>query len=451
MLADRRLALALVLLLAVVCRAAGAGDRLGADEGYTWLVAGAPGLDALLERLARYENTPPLYYLLAAPLPDADEVWLRLPALVAGVAAVPVLYAVVRPLLGTAAALLAALGLAVAPYHVSFSDYARAFTLATLAMLLALWAAARLAQGGRRRWWWLYGAAAAAALYSQYYAALFLLPLAAALAATRSRPLREVVALGLAPFLVLVPWIPELLDSRELAGETKVDPTYASPSPGSLRDSVASLFFGEHGAAGASAGRWLQLLAVAAALAVGVALLRRRARTDERAGLALWLIGATAAGTLVLHAVVVLIGPDVFQQRYLTGVLPLCVALLAGGVASLEWRAAVPGVAAVLVLAGVAVIVQREGRELEPDYARVEELVARERPRAVLTNSAVVAYYLRELPATLDRPFNLSYGEEILYSPPYVVVDDDAVGDGARPGPGRITRVGRIVVRAVRR
>ena len=143
-----------------------------------------------------------------------------------------------------------------------------------------------------------------------------------------------------------------------------------------------------------------------------------------------------------------MVGPDVFQQRYLTGVLPLCVALVAGGVAALRWRAAVPAAAAVAVLAGIAVIAQRSGRELEPDYGRVERLTRAERPRAVLTNSAVVAYYLRELPATLDRPFNLGYGEEYLVSPPYVVVDDEDVGDGARPSPGRGTRVGRIVVRA---
>ena len=444
MLADRRLALGLIVLLAAACRAAGAGDRLGADEGYTWLVAGAPGIDAFLDRLALYENTPPLYYLLAAPLPESDEVWLRLPAIAAGVAAVPVLYAAVRPLLGTSAALIAALGLAVAPYHVSFSNYARAFTLATLAMLVALWAAARLAQGGRRRWWWLYAAGAAGAVYSQYYAALFLVPLVLALAATRARPLREVLGLGLAPFLTLVPWVPELLDSRDLAGETKVDPTYPAPSPGSLRDLVASLFFGEHGAAGASAGRWLQLLVVVGLVVAAVVLLKRR---DERD--ALWLLGGTAAGTLVLHGVAAVAGLDVFQERYLTGLLPLVVALLAGGVASVAWRPALPAAAAVLVLGGIAVIVQREGRELEPDYERVERVVAEERPRAVVTNSAVVAYYLRDVPATLDRPFNLGYGEEPLLVPPYAVVDDEDVGDGARPGPGRRARVDRIVVRTV--
>ena len=51
----------------------------------------------------------------------------------------------VRPLLGERAAGLAALGLAVAPYHVSFSDYSRGFTLAALRCDPCLWAAARLA------------------------------------------------------------------------------------------------------------------------------------------------------------------------------------------------------------------------------------------------------------------------------------------------------------------
>src|SRR4051812_46554616 len=153
---DRRVLLGAIVLVALACRTAGAGDRLSADEGYSWLVASAHGPGAFLDLLARYENTPPLFYLLLSPLPLDDEVWLRLPSLVAGVAAVPVLYAAVRALLGTRAALLSALALAVAPYAVSFSNYARGFTLATLGMLVALWAAARLARDGRSRWWWLY-------------------------------------------------------------------------------------------------------------------------------------------------------------------------------------------------------------------------------------------------------------------------------------------------------
>src|SRR3954447_10672646 len=90
-LGDRRVLLAAIVLLALACRLAGAGDRLSADEGYSWLVASAPDAGTVLARLARLENTPPLFYLLLSPLPlHDDEVWLRLPSLLAGVAAVPV-------------------------------------------------------------------------------------------------------------------------------------------------------------------------------------------------------------------------------------------------------------------------------------------------------------------------------------------------------------------------
>jgi hypothetical protein len=116
---------------------------------------------------------------------------------------------------------------------------------------------------------------------------------------------------------------------------------------------------------------------------------------------------------------------------------------------SLPWRAAAPATAAVLVALGVAVIVQRSDRELEPDYERVAAAVEAVRPRVVLTNSAVVGYYLRDLPVRLDRPFNLPRGDEEGAKPPYVVVDDERVGDGHRAGPGRVSAVEELVVRVV--
>jgi 4-amino-4-deoxy-L-arabinose transferase-like glycosyltransferase len=443
-LADRRVLLGLIVLVALGCRLAGAGDRLSADEGYSWLVASAHGWQGFLDALARYENTPPLYYLLLRPLSLDDEVWIRLPALVAGVAAVPVLYAIVRPLAGTRAALLGALTLAVAPYAVSFSDYSRAFTLATLAMLVALWGAVRLAAGGSRRWWLAYAAGAVTAIYSQYYAVLFLLPLVGALAFELRARWREVVLVGLAPLLAIVPWIHQIQRSRDLAGVTKVDPTYPGPSPGAVRDLAARLTFGEHGTAGSAALRWLQLLAVAVALGAAVAVLWRGSRP------LLVLIGGTAAGTLVLHALTAIVGPDVFAPRYLTVLIPLAAGLIGAAVGSLPWRAAVPAAVAALLALGVAVVVQRSGRELEPDYARVRALAREARPRVVLTNSAVVSYYLRDMHPLLDRPFDLGPGAETLAQRPYAVVDDDRVGPGARSGPGRRVAVEGILVRLVR-
>ena len=69
-----------------------------------------------------------------------------------------------RPLLGTRAALLSALGLAVAPFALASANLARGFSTADLSQLVVVWAAARLAAGARRRWWWLYGAGSVVAL-----------------------------------------------------------------------------------------------------------------------------------------------------------------------------------------------------------------------------------------------------------------------------------------------
>ena len=446
--ADRRVALGAIALLALALRLAGIGDRLSADEGYSWLVASAGSADAFLDRLAAYENTPPLFYALLAALPLDDEAWLRVPSLVASVAAVGVLYAIVRPLLGTPAALLAALGLAVAPYHVSFANYSRAFMLAGLGLLLAAWAAARLVQGSRRRWWWLYASGAVLALYAEYDAALFLAALAGALLWIGTPPRREVALFAALPVLGLAPWAGQVARALDALDETKVAPVYPSASPGALRDVVTALAFGEHGSAGIVSLRWLQFLAVTAVVGGSLWLLWRGEGVQRTAAR---LLGGTVAGALVLHGLAAVVGPDVFAQRYLTTLIPLAVALGAGGVAALRWRPAAPLAAAALVAAGVVVFAERSGRELEPDPAPLRAAVTAARPAEVLTNSATIAFHLRHLPVTLDRPFGLDPGEELGCAAPCVIVDDTRVAGGARPGPGARRRVGPFVVRVARR
>jgi 4-amino-4-deoxy-L-arabinose transferase-like glycosyltransferase len=444
----RRVALAGIVLIAVVVRLAGLGDRLSIDEGYSWLVGNAGSGREFLDLLAAFENTPPLFYVLLAPLPLDDEVWIRLPSLIAGVASVPVLYAVVRPLLGTTAALVAALGLAVAPYHVQFSNYSRGFVLATFALLLALWAAARLAQGGRRRWWWLYAGGAVLALYSEYDSVVFLLALVGALVVVGRPPRREALVLGLAPLLSLLPWIGEFQDSRDLAGRTKADPTNPGVSADALREQLVPLVFSEQGIAASTAVKTLLYALIVATVFLAGVLLARRSRT------AFWLLAGTGLATLAGHALVSAIGPDILAARYLTALIPLAVAVLAAGVVAAGPRWTVPVVSALLVGAGVFVFFNRHDREVDPDYERVAAIVEPVRPGAVLTNSAVVAYYLDDARVSLDRPFGLGRGSEVACrrscDRPYVVVDDDRISPPRR-GPGRTRRVDEIQVRIVPR
>jgi 4-amino-4-deoxy-L-arabinose transferase-like glycosyltransferase len=428
--------LILIVAVAVLVRAVALSDRLSADEGYTWLVASSHGLGAFLDRLAAFENTPPLYYVLAWPLPHGDEASLRIPSLVAGVGCVVALYAAVRPLAGTRAALLAAAALAVAPYAVSYSDYARGFVLADLGLIVAL-------AGAVRRRWWIYTAGAAVALYSEYDSALFLIALALAVAWSGLAPRREALVRGLLPLLLLVPWIPEIERGADAVDVTKVSPTYPGPSLGALRDIVVRLTFGEHGTAHAAGLRWLQFLIVAAVLVVAA---RSLARPAFR------LLAGTALGTLALHALVQIVGPDVFAPRYLTELIPLGAAAVGIWVDGLRVRWALPVAAAVLAGLGIAVIVQRSGRETEPNVAAIGRLIAPAAgSRVVLTNSAVVSYYLRDLHPRLDKPFGLGPGLEAGCVTPcrasFVVVDDTRVAGGARAGPGRAQAFGPIYVR----
>ena len=439
--------LAGIVLVAVLVRLAGMGDRLSEDEGFSWIVGSAPSADAFLDRLAAYENTPPLFYLLLTPLPLDDEHWLRLPSLVASVISVPVLYAATRPLIGTRGALLAALGLAVAPYAVNWSNFSRGFMLANLGLLIALWAVVRLGEDASRRWWWVYAGGAVLAIYSEYDAPLFLAALIGTFAWLSPGRRREIVAFGALPLLALLPWLGEFARSLDALDETKAAPIYPSPSLGSVRDSVVPLFTGEHGAADAAGPRTLQLAVIAAALTAAVVLLARAGKQR-----AIQLLGVTALGTLAFHALATLLGPDIFAQRYLTALIPLVAALLAGGVAAAPWRPAVPLAATVLALTGAAVFIQRHGRELEPDMAPVAALIdASPHNEVVLTNSARVAFYLRDLNPQLDRPLGFGVDAEKACGPrcpkALVVVDDSRAPAGVRPGPGEVHVFGPLHVR----
>src|SRR4051812_41013078 len=127
-----RAILGVLLLGALALRLVAIGDPLSHDEGYTWLVASAHSPGTFLERLAAYENTPPLYYLVTWPLPDAGVAWIRIVSVLAGAGSVAATWWLVRGLRTARsrscphteqdldlAAVFAAAAVAVAPFAVS--------------------------------------------------------------------------------------------------------------------------------------------------------------------------------------------------------------------------------------------------------------------------------------------------------------------------------------------
>jgi uncharacterized membrane protein len=443
-LSDPKVLLAGIVLAGLALRLVDAGSRINTDEGYSWLVASAPSAGSFLSRLARFENTPPLFYLLLVPLPLHSEFWLRVPSIVAGTLSIPVLYAVVRPLLGLRAALLSALGLAVAPFAVSFADFSRGFMVAGLGILVALLGAQRITSGAGRRWWWCYVVGGAVAMYSEYYSAIYLVAIIVALvvlADPRRLPRRDAILFGVLPFVLFLPWIPELVRSLGDVSKTKLPLPPGGMSVGLVRDALVPLFYGAHGAAASAGARSLQALALVGVLGWACVRLWRHASRQ-----AFWLLAAVMVMVLVLYFAVSVVHTDIFKSRYMTTVIPFAVAVVAGAVAGLRWHRAVSVAAAALVALGVAIVITRASREYEPDTPAAVAVAQHAGYRVILTNSSQVAFYGRHLDVVIDRPFGLTGGEHTPCAAPCAVIDDARFG-GVRPGPGPRVAVGPIVIR----
>ncbi len=233
----------------------------------------------------------------------------------------------------------------------------------------------------------------------------------------------------------MVPWLTQLPTALDALDRTKIAPTFPEPGLTTARDVATALAFGEHGAREGATG-WLQL-----ALIFGVLI---------AAAATVWRYGPTGARTLVRGAalitcsvvtgtvIVSLIGPDLFNERYLTTLIPLAAAVLGTAAAVQPWRWLRVGAVVAIGATALAVIVQRHGRELEPDPSPLVQAVAAAAPAEVRTNTALVAWHLRHLEGTsvvLDRPFGLARDLSGCATPECFVVEDSRSPGGLRPGP----------------
>jgi hypothetical protein len=449
---DVRLLVAGILLLAIAVRVAALGSHLSIDDAYSWYSASAPNRHVFLARMAENENTPPLVYVLIALLPGSSPAVLRLPAFLPGVALCLVTFLMLRRRVGTSAACLAALLVAVAPYLVTYSNLARGFMLADLALLAAVWAVVCLAEEETPAKWTAFAGAGVVAVWSEY-SSIIVLAAIVATALVLGRPRRgPLVVAGALAVASLAPWLGQLSRAQDQNGLTKLNPLDASPSFRGLRDMAVSLAFGENGGTSSGVGRWL-LLALILAAGAGLALLVRRgwARRDARSRYTVGLLAGTAAVTLVGHALVAVAGVDVFTQRYTTILIPLVAGLLAVAIADVPVRHVLPLVAAGLVVLGVGNTVRRVGGQYQPGPGPLRAATASLQPRTVLTNTPVVLYYLPHLHAAFDRPYNLGPGRTAGCLKPCLVIDDTRVHGGTpRPVTGAVSHVGPFLFTLLR-
>jgi hypothetical protein len=177
--------LALTLLAAVLRLATLGSQSFWYDEAFTPVHVLRAGLGATLHNVAHTENAPPLWYVLewaVSRVLGNGVVALRLLSALAGVATVPVAWAIGRELQGPPtrrAALVAAALVASNPLLVWYSQEARAYGLFVLTASLALLCFVRALREPTGRRLAAFALSASLALLTHYFAVFLLIPMVA--------------------------------------------------------------------------------------------------------------------------------------------------------------------------------------------------------------------------------------------------------------------------------
>jgi mannosyltransferase len=353
--------LAAVTLLAAALRLSTLDlQSLWYDEAFTPVHVLHSSLWATLRAVARTENSPPLWYMLewlASRLLGTGEIALRLPSALAGIATVPVAWAIGRELAGRREAVLCAAIVAVNPLFVWYSQEARVYALFVLTAAIAMLCFLRADAEPTPRRMAAFALSGAAALCTHYFALFLLAPMALWLVREPVRRRAALPALGALTLtgLALIPLI-----SDQGGHGTQ----WIGRWPLSERLQAIPQYY-LTGYTGSSLGHGLELLvALAIVLPAGYGLWRLSALRSPEAVRsergALPSFGIAAVGVLAPIALAVL-GADYLAPRNLVAaMIPVtalvAVLVLAPGGSRTAGRIALAG-ALVIVLASAAITV----------------------------------------------------------------------------------------------
>ena len=233
------MALAWITALAVICRLAALSQPMRYDEAVTWALFAGRSWTTIVSWYP-FPNNHVLHSLLAKATSTLAP-WapwaLRLPAFVAGVAIVPLTWAVGKRYADDASALGGAALAAGSTSLVLYSANARGYSIVVALFLLLLLIATRVREASAARWWIAFGVVGAAGLYT---IPVMLYPLGAVslwlvldawrrpVAERRAQIARVMAAAGVAGLLAALLYLPiirasgiaALADNRFVAGST---------------------------------------------------------------------------------------------------------------------------------------------------------------------------------------------------------------------------------------
>jgi 4-amino-4-deoxy-L-arabinose transferase-like glycosyltransferase len=413
------------------------------DEAFTPVHVLHASLSSTLRAVSHTENSPPLWYLIAwadSRVLGTGEVALRLPSALAGIATVPVAWAIGGELAGRRAAIACAALTAVGPLFVWYSQEARVYGLFILAAAVAMLCFLRAEREPTPVRMAAFALSGGAALLTHYFAVFLLIPMVlwllweprtrrAALPATGALTL---VGLALLPLISAqgghgTQWIGRWPLAERLQAIPQYYLTGASGAP--LGHGV-ELLLALPILAGAALGLWRLLEVPAAARAAAQApdsapdAPGSPAAPERTLGRAALMCALIAAGGILIPVALAILGADYLAPRNLVAAMIPVTVLLA--VLAASPAAGRVGMALVLLsafgLLAITVDVDLSPRLQRGNWREVAHVLRRGAPdRAITTvelGAAPLEYYMHRL-RNLAPGSSLLLGEidETGYSP----------------------------------
>lgn len=204
--------LALVVVGGVIRFIVSQQDLLADELATAWVVSTGGVWDVIKTVTTTAEISPPLSFSLSwltSRLGGTPEL-LRLPALLAGIATIPLTYAIGVRTVSRHAALLAAALTALSPFMIYYSAEARGYGVAMALVLASTLALLKSIDDGGARWWAVYGLAVCLAAYT-HYTVVFALAVQFAWALWAHPASRKALLLATGGAMLLyLPWLPSV-------------------------------------------------------------------------------------------------------------------------------------------------------------------------------------------------------------------------------------------------
>jgi mannosyltransferase len=363
-----------VLVVAVYLRFAGlAFQSLSDDEGYSFALSQRSFTHMI--GLFRWEGNGTLYSVVLWPLVRISESadMLRLPAALAGVAAVAATYWAGRELTTRRVALIAALLLAVNPMAVRYADFARPFSFVLLFSALSLALLARHLRTGARLPLAGYSVVLALAAYSNSLAPVLLVPIHLLLTAPAGRAALRRVELAIGGAVVLAS--PAIALAVFETGRR--NPLYwlTRPGPGRIASVVEEFMIGR-----ARDDVWTVRAAVIVAVLVTGALIVAQLRWSRSSRSWPLPLFAWTFLPFVIALGISIVRP-VFFGAYLIVALPGLCLLLAAGASRLGTRLSIVLVSLLVLAWGTSAVAMSRPPHVN-DYRSAAAYIATQRPQA---------------------------------------------------------------------